>query len=44
VNLNGQVIGITVAGAGNGLDVVGYAIPINQALAVAARIDARSRH
>lgn len=43
VNLNGQVIGITVAGAGSGLDITGYALPINQALAIAAQIDARSR-
>ena len=39
VNLNGQVIGITVGGWGSGLHVVGYAIPINTALAVATRID-----
>jgi len=39
VNLNGQVIGITVGGWGSGLDVIGYAIPINTALAVATRID-----
>jgi len=39
VNLNGQVIGITVGGWGSGLNVVGYAIPINTALAVATRID-----
>jgi S1-C subfamily serine protease len=38
VNLNGQVIGITVGGWGSGLHVVGYAIPINTALAVATRI------
>jgi hypothetical protein len=38
VNLNGQVIGITVAGAGSGLDLFGYAIPINRALAIAARM------
>jgi len=44
VNLNGQVIGITLAGAGSGLDISGYAMPINQALAVAARIDATARH
>jgi hypothetical protein len=43
VNLNGQVIGITMAGSGSGLDLAGYAMPINQALAVAARIDASSR-
>jgi Trypsin-like peptidase domain len=39
VNLNGQVIGITVGGSGSGLDIVGYAIPINTALAVATQID-----
>jgi S1-C subfamily serine protease len=39
VNLNGQVIGITVGGWGSGLNVVGYAIPINTALAAATRID-----
>jgi S1-C subfamily serine protease len=44
VNLNGQVIGITVAGAGTGLKINGSAIPINQALAIAKQIDARARH
>jgi S1-C subfamily serine protease len=39
VNLNGQVIGITVGGWGSGLHVVGYAIPVNTALAVATQID-----
>jgi S1-C subfamily serine protease len=39
VNLNGQVIGITVGGWGSGLHIVGYAIPINTALAVATQID-----
>ena len=38
VNLNGQVIGIIVGGSGTGLQIVGYAIPINTALAVAAQI------
>jgi S1-C subfamily serine protease len=38
VNLNGQVIGITVGGWGSGLHIMGYAIPINTALAVATRI------
>jgi S1-C subfamily serine protease len=38
VNLNGQVIGITVGGSGSGLHIVGYAIPINTALAVATQI------
>jgi len=44
VNLNGQVIGITVAGDGTGLKINGYAMPINQALAIARQIDARARH
>jgi S1-C subfamily serine protease len=39
VNLNGQVIGIIVGGSGTGLHIVGFAIPINTALAVATRID-----
>jgi hypothetical protein len=39
VNLNGQVIGIIVGGSGTGLDITGYAIPINTALAVATQID-----
>jgi S1-C subfamily serine protease len=39
VNLNGQVIGITVGGSGTGLHITGYAIPINTALAVATQID-----
>jgi S1-C subfamily serine protease len=39
VNLNGRVIGIIVGGSGSGLNVVGYAIPINTALAVATQID-----
>ena len=38
VNLNGQVIGITVGGSGTGLSIMAYAIPINTALAVATRI------
>jgi S1-C subfamily serine protease len=38
VNLNGQVIGITIGGVGSGLQIMGYAIPINTALAVATRI------
>jgi S1-C subfamily serine protease len=40
VNLNGQVIGITIGGSGSGLDIIGYAIPINTALAIATRIAA----
>jgi hypothetical protein len=39
VNLNGQVIGIIVGGSGSGLQIVGFAIPINTALAVATQID-----
>jgi S1-C subfamily serine protease len=38
VNLNGQVIGITIGGSGTGLHVTGYAIPINTALAIATKI------
>jgi S1-C subfamily serine protease len=38
VNLNGQVIGITIGGSGSGLHIVGFAIPINTALAVATQI------
>ena len=37
VDLNGKVIGITIGGSGSGLNVTGYAIPINTALAVAAQ-------
>jgi S1-C subfamily serine protease len=40
VNLSGQAIGITVAGAGHGLHYTGFAVPINEALAVAKRIQA----
>jgi Trypsin-like peptidase domain len=39
VNLNGQVIGIIVGGSGTGLQIVGYALPINTVLAVATQID-----
>jgi hypothetical protein len=39
VDLNGSVIGITVAVSGSGLSNHGYAIPINTALAVATQID-----
>jgi S1-C subfamily serine protease len=39
VDLNGRVIGITIGGSGSGLDITGYAIPINTALAVATQID-----
>ena len=37
-DLNGKVIGITIGGSGSGLDITGYAIPINAALAVATQI------
>jgi S1-C subfamily serine protease len=40
VNLSGQAVGIDVAGAGSGLHNVGFAIPIDQVLAVASQIDA----
>jgi S1-C subfamily serine protease len=42
VDLTGRVIGIMIAGTGSGLHVSGYALPINQALAVASQIDARA--
>ena len=38
VDLNGKVIGITIGGSGSGLNITGYAIPINTALAVAGQI------
>jgi S1-C subfamily serine protease len=38
VDLNGKVIGITIGDSGSGLDITGYAIPINTALAVATQI------
>ena len=37
-NPNGHVIGIIVGSSGSGLDIVGYAIPINSALSAAAQI------
>lgn len=40
VNLSGQAIGINVAGAGSGLHHTGFAVPMNEALAVAKRIQA----
>jgi S1-C subfamily serine protease len=40
VDLDGQVIGITVAASGKGMHIDGYAIPINTALAAAAKINA----
>jgi S1-C subfamily serine protease len=43
VNLNGQVIGVTVAGGGTGLQISGYAMPVNQALAIARQIDDKAR-
>ncbi len=44
VNLNGQVIGVTLTGDGSGLKVNGYAMPINQVLAIARQIDVKARH
>jgi S1-C subfamily serine protease len=44
VNLSGQAIGINVAGTGSGLDHTSYAVPINQALAVARQIQAAHSH
>ena len=41
VNLSGQAVGIDVAGAGSGLHTIGFAVPIDQALAVASQIDAQ---
>jgi S1-C subfamily serine protease len=38
VDLSGRVIGITIGGYGSGLHIIGYAIPINTALAVATQI------
>jgi len=40
VNLSGQAIGINVAGTGSGLHHTGYAVPIDEALAVAKSIQA----
>jgi S1-C subfamily serine protease len=44
VNLSGQAVGINVAGTGSGLEHTGYAVPINQALAVASQIQAAHSH
>ena len=41
VNLSGQVVGIDVAGTESGLHSTGFAIPVNEALAVAKQIDAK---
>jgi S1-C subfamily serine protease len=38
VDLNGKVIGITIGSSGSGLNITGYAIPVNTALAVATQI------
>jgi S1-C subfamily serine protease len=38
VDLNGKVIGITIGGSASGLNVTGYAIPINTVLADAQQI------
>lgn len=43
VNLYGQVIGITVAGGGAGSQRIGYAMPINQVLAIARQLDLARR-
>jgi S1-C subfamily serine protease len=40
VNLSGQTVGINVAGTGSGLHYTGFAVPINEALAVARLIQA----
>jgi len=40
VNLSGQAIGINVAGAGIGPHHTGFAVPMNEALAVARQIQA----
>jgi S1-C subfamily serine protease len=40
VDLSGQAVGINVAGTGSGLHYSGFAVPINEALAVAKRIQA----
>jgi len=40
VDLNGKVIGITIGGSGSGLNITGYAMPINAVLAVATQIAA----
>ncbi len=44
VNLSGQAIGINVAGTGSGLHHTGFAVPINEALAVASQIQAAHSH
>lgn len=44
VNLSGQAIGINVAGTGSGLRHTGFAVPINEALAVARQIQAAHSH
>lgn len=41
VNLSGQVVGIDVTGTGGGLRASGFAVPIDQALAIARRITGR---
>ncbi len=40
VNLSGQVIGVDLAGGGQGLHSTGYAMPINRALLIARQIRA----
>ncbi len=41
VDMSGEVIGVDVAGSGTSPHFVGYAIPINSALAIARQIDRR---
>jgi S1-C subfamily serine protease len=41
VNLSGQAVGIAVAGSGSGVHGIGFAIPINKALAIARQLAAR---
>ena len=43
MNLSGQAVGISLAGAGTGLRHTSFAVPINQALAVARGIQAAIR-
>jgi S1-C subfamily serine protease len=43
VNLSGQVIGITLANAGSGHNISNYAMPVNQALAIARYLDLTAR-
>jgi S1-C subfamily serine protease len=40
VDLSGQVVGVNLAGSGTGLHRTGYAMPVNQALAIARQLQA----